>query len=48
VFLINASNGKILKTIPYAKSSTFGQPVFADNFLFAASVNLSLRAYAAG
>jgi hypothetical protein len=46
VFLINASNGQILKTIPYAKSNTFGQPVFADNFLFVASTNLGLRAYA--
>jgi outer membrane protein assembly factor BamB len=48
VFLINASNGQILKTIPYAKSNTFGQPVFADNYLFIASANLGLRAYAAG
>jgi polyvinyl alcohol dehydrogenase (cytochrome) len=48
VFLINAANGHILKTIPYAKSNTFGQPVFADNFLFVASTNLGLRAYAAG
>jgi polyvinyl alcohol dehydrogenase (cytochrome) len=48
VFLINASNGQILKAIPYTKSNTFGQPVFADNFLFVASTILGLRAYVAG
>ncbi len=47
VFLINAGTGKILKTIPYTASSTFGQPVFADNYLFVASVSQGLKAYKA-
>lgn len=47
VFLINAATGQILKTIPYVKSKTFGQPVFADDSLFVASAN-GLRAYTAG
>ena len=37
VFLLNASNGKLLKTIPYGKNNTFGQPVFADDYLLVAS-----------
>jgi polyvinyl alcohol dehydrogenase (cytochrome) len=48
VFLINASNGQILKTISYGTAQTFGQPVFADNHLIIASQGLGLRAYAAG
>jgi outer membrane protein assembly factor BamB len=47
VFLINAATGQILKTIPYGKWKTFGQPVFADGSLFVASAN-GLRAYTAG
>jgi outer membrane protein assembly factor BamB len=45
VFLINASNGQILKTISYGTATTFGQPVFADNHLIIASHGLGLRAY---
>jgi hypothetical protein len=44
VFLINAANGKILKTIPMGPTNTFGQPVFADNKLIVASTS-GLRAY---
>jgi outer membrane protein assembly factor BamB len=47
VFLIDASTGQILKTISYAKSSTFGQPVFADNYLLVASTGQGLKAYKA-
>ncbi len=45
VFLIDASNGQLLKTIPYGIAKTFGQPVFADNHLLIASQGLGLRAY---
>ena len=48
VFLISASNGKLLKTISYGKSSIFGQPVFADNDLLIASTGgQGLTAYKA-
>ena len=48
VFLISAPNGKLLKTISYGKSSIFGQPVFADNYLLIASTGgQGLRAYKA-
>jgi hypothetical protein len=49
LWLINAANGRILKAISYGASSTFAQPVFADNYLFTASQGaLGLRAYTAG
>lgn len=48
VFLIDASNGQILKTFGYGTSDTFGQPVFADNYLFVASKSRGLREYSAG
>jgi outer membrane protein assembly factor BamB len=48
VFLINASTGQVLKTISYGTAKTFGQPVFADNYLIVASQGLGLRAYAVG
>ena len=47
VWLVDASTGKILKTIPYGASSTFGQPVFADNYLLVASTAQGLTAYKA-
>jgi outer membrane protein assembly factor BamB len=48
VFLINAANGKLLKTISYGQSSIFGQPVFADQYLLAASTgSQALTAYKA-
>jgi outer membrane protein assembly factor BamB len=46
VFLINASNGKLLKTIASGSTSVFGQPVFADNYLLVAT-GVSLTAYKA-
>jgi polyvinyl alcohol dehydrogenase (cytochrome) len=48
VWLINDTNGKILETISYGASQTFGQPVFADNYLLVASGTLGLTAYALG
>ena len=48
LFLINAANGHLLATISYGKAPTFGQPVFADNFIIVASAGLGLQAYAAG
>ena len=49
LWLINAADGQILKPISYGTSSTFAQPVFADNYLFTASQgNLGLQAYTAG
>jgi outer membrane protein assembly factor BamB len=46
VFLISASNGKLLKTIASGSTSVFGQPVFADNYLLVAT-GVSLTAYKA-
>jgi polyvinyl alcohol dehydrogenase (cytochrome) len=49
LWLINAANGQILKSVSYSTSSTFAQPVFADNYLFTASQGpLGLQAYTAG
>jgi outer membrane protein assembly factor BamB len=45
VFLIDAATGQILKTVSYATSNTFAQPVFADNYLFVASTAHGLTAY---
>jgi polyvinyl alcohol dehydrogenase (cytochrome) len=45
IFLIDASNGQILRTIPYNTFNTFAQPVFADNHLLVASEGLGLRVY---
>jgi outer membrane protein assembly factor BamB len=47
VFLLNASTGRLIKTISFAKSRTFAQPVFADNYLIIASTSAGLRAYKA-
>jgi outer membrane protein assembly factor BamB len=47
-YLIDASNGSILKTISTSNSSTFAQPVFADEFLFVASLSGKLTAYKIG
>jgi outer membrane protein assembly factor BamB len=46
VFLINASNGQLLKTIASGSTSIFSQPVFADNYLLVAT-GVSLTAYKA-
>ncbi|MBO0814945.1 MAG: hypothetical protein J2P30_07325 [Actinobacteria bacterium] len=49
LWLINAANGQIRKSISYGTSSTFAQPVFADNYLFTAGQGtLGLRAYPVG
>jgi polyvinyl alcohol dehydrogenase (cytochrome) len=48
VWLIDAATGQILNTISLTKSNTFGQPVFADNYLFIASTSDGLRAYTVG
>ena len=47
-YLIDASNGSILKTISTSNVSTFAQPVFADDFLFVATVGGRLTAYKIG
>jgi hypothetical protein len=49
LWLINAANGQILRSVSYGGSSTFAQPMFADNFLFTASQGaLGLNAYTVG
>ena len=49
LYLIDAATGQLLSTISYGSSSTFAQPVFADNFLITASQGaLGLQAYTAG
>jgi outer membrane protein assembly factor BamB len=49
VWLINASNGKILKSISYGTANTFAQPVFADGYLIVASMGgRGLQAYNVG
>jgi outer membrane protein assembly factor BamB len=45
VFLIDSSTGQILKTVSYGTAQTFGQPVFADRYLFVASRGNGLRVY---
>jgi outer membrane protein assembly factor BamB len=45
IFLLDAATGQLLKTINFDKSLTFGQPVFADNYLIVASQGAGLRAY---
>jgi outer membrane protein assembly factor BamB len=49
LYLIDAATGQILNTISYGSSSTFAQPVFADNYLITASTGaLGLQTYTAG
>ena len=45
LWLIDADTGRLLKTFGYTDSNTFGQPVFADRFLFVASTLTGLTAY---
>jgi outer membrane protein assembly factor BamB len=47
-YLIDASNGSILKTLSTSNVSTFAQPVFADEFLFVATIGGRLTAYKIG
>lgn len=45
VWVLSAATGQILRTISLGKSSTFAQPVFADNYLIVASTGAGLRVY---
>jgi outer membrane protein assembly factor BamB len=45
LFLIDASNGNLLKTVNYGSIKSFAQPVFADNHLFVGSQGAGLREY---
>jgi outer membrane protein assembly factor BamB len=47
-YLIDASNGSILNTISTSDVSTSAQPVFADEFLFVATIGGKLTAYKIG
>lgn len=44
LWLIDAGTGRVLKTFSHTDSDTFGQPVFADKFLFVASTLTGLTA----
>lgn len=48
VFLVDASEGTLLATVETLDSPTFAQPVFADRFLFVATVARGLFAYEPG
>jgi len=45
LWLIGIGNGKLLKSFAYASSLTFGQPVFAEKFVFVAGGLTGLTAY---
>ena len=45
-YLINATTGAILKTLPVGSSRIFGQPVFAQGYLFVATTDDGLYAFA--
>ena len=45
VYLLNSSNGQVLKTINMAGSKVFAQPVFADGYLFIASTASGLQVF---
>jgi hypothetical protein len=45
IFLLDASTGKLIKTISFPKSKTFAQPVFADSYLVIASTTRGLKGY---
>jgi hypothetical protein len=47
-YVIDASNGIILKTISTSNISTFAQTVFADGYLFVAPISGNLTAYNIG
>jgi outer membrane protein assembly factor BamB len=48
VWLLDASNGTILKKLSTKNSVEFGQPVFADNYVFLPTSNHGLYAYRTG
>ena len=45
VYLINSTDGQVLKTIGMAGAKVFAQPVFADGFLLIASLSQGLQVY---
>ena len=45
IYLLNASDGRILATLGSGDAPVFAQPTFADNYLFAATVGQGLIAY---
>jgi len=45
VYLINGANGQVLKTIDMAGAKVFAQPVFADGYLFIASLSQGLQVF---
>jgi outer membrane protein assembly factor BamB len=45
IFLLDASTGRLIRTISFPTSKTFAQPVFADNYLIVASTAQGLKAY---
>ena len=45
-YLINASTGAILKTLPVSSGRVFGQPVFAQGTLFVATETAGLYNFA--
>ena len=45
VYLLDSSNGQVLKTIGMAGSKVFAQPVFADGYLFIASTASGLQVF---
>lgn len=48
VYLIDASNGKILTTLDTENAQVFSQPVFADDYLFVATTFGTMFAYTPG
>lgn len=47
VYLIDASSGQIISTVSTGNTADFAQPVFADSYLFVATVGNGLLAYQA-
>ena len=47
VYLIDASSGQIISTVSTGNTADFAQPVFADSYLFVATVGQGLLAYQA-
>jgi hypothetical protein len=45
VYLVNAASGTIIRTLSTGNAVTFAQPVFADTYLFIATVSHGLIAY---
>jgi polyvinyl alcohol dehydrogenase (cytochrome) len=45
VYLINSANGQVLKTFDMAGAKMFAQPVFADGYLFIASLSQGLQVF---